>query len=42
VSLKKEGGSVDAITSATITSRSVCNAINNAKKRLEEALAEKK
>lgn len=42
VALKKEGGSIDAITSATITSRSVCNAINDAKKNLEEALAEKK
>jgi electron transport complex protein RnfG len=42
ISLKKEGGSIDGITSATITSRSVCNAVNNAKKLLEKALAEKK
>lgn len=42
VTLKKEGGAIDGITSATITSRSVCNAVNNAKKRLEEVIAAKK
>ena len=42
IALKKDGGEIDAITSATITSRSVCNAVNDAKKRLEEALTAKK
>jgi electron transport complex protein RnfG len=42
ISLKKEGGVIDAITSATITSKSVCNAINDAKKRLETALGQKR
>ena len=36
--VKKYGGSVEAITSATITSRAVCGAINNAKKRMEGIL----
>ena len=35
IAVKKDGGKVDAITSATITSRAVCGAINNAKIKLE-------
>ena len=38
IAVKKDGGAVDAITSATITSRAVCGAINNAKARLEGIL----
>ena len=36
--VRKDGGSVEAITSATITSRAVCGAINNAKSKLEGLL----
>ena len=32
--VKKDGGEIEAITSATITSRAVCNAIANAQKKL--------
>ena len=35
ISVKKDGGTIEAITSATITSRAVCGAINNAKKKME-------
>ena len=38
VAVKKDGGAVEAITSATITSRAVCGAINNAKTRMEGIL----
>ena len=38
VSVKKDGGKIDAITSATITSRAVCGAINDAKKKMEGIL----
>ena len=38
LAVKKDGGGVDAITSATITSRAVCGAINNAKRKMEEIL----
>ncbi len=34
VKVKKDGGQIDAITSATITSRAVCRAINAAQKKL--------
>ena len=37
--VKKDGGDVEAITSATITSRAVCAAINAAKARLDVILA---
>ncbi|MBO5940379.1 MAG: RnfABCDGE type electron transport complex subunit G [Kiritimatiellae bacterium] len=33
--VKKDGGKIEAITSATITSRAVCGAINDAKKKME-------
>ncbi len=33
--VKKDGGEVDAITSATITTRAVCRAINNARRKME-------
>ncbi len=33
--VKKDGGAVEAITSATITTRAVCRAINNARRRME-------
>lgn len=36
VKLKKDGGTIDAITAATITSRAVCKAIENAGKKLAE------
>lgn len=36
VKLKKDGGTIDAITAATITSRAVCKAIENAGKKLVE------
>ena len=39
--VKKDGGEVEAITSATITSRAVCGAVNNAASRLK-ALLERK
>lgn len=35
LSVKKDGGAVEAITSATITSRAVCGAINDAKAKME-------
>ena len=35
VKVKKDGGEVDAITSATITSRAVCGAINDAKGKMK-------
>jgi electron transport complex protein RnfG len=35
ISVKKDGGKIDAITYATITSRAVCGAINDAKKKME-------
>ena len=38
LSVKKDGGRIDAITSATITSRAVCGAINDAKKKMEGML----
>lgn len=34
LAVKKDGGTVEAITSATITSRAVCSAINDARGRL--------
>ena len=34
LSVKKDGGDIEAITSATITSRAVCRAVNDAQKRL--------
>ncbi|MBR0198000.1 MAG: RnfABCDGE type electron transport complex subunit G [Kiritimatiellae bacterium] len=37
--VKKDGGDIDAITSATITSRAVCGAIDSAAKSLAEATA---
>ncbi|MBR4653140.1 MAG: RnfABCDGE type electron transport complex subunit G [Kiritimatiellae bacterium] len=39
ISVKKDGGNVEAITSATITSRAVCGAINAARARLDGILA---
>lgn len=38
LALKVDGGEIVQIASATITSRSVCNVINNAKKKLTEIL----
>ena len=38
IAVRKDGGNVEAITSATITSRAVCGAINNAKSKLEGLL----
>ena len=38
VAVKKDGGAVEAITSATITSRAVCGAINDAKTKMEGML----
>jgi electron transport complex protein RnfG len=38
IAVKKDGGKIEAITSATITSRAVCNAINDAKKKMERVL----
>ena len=35
LAVKKDGGGVDAITSATITSRAVCRAIADAQKKLK-------
>ena len=40
ISVKKDGGDVEAITSATITSRAVCGAINAARARLDAILAQ--
>ena len=37
--VKKDGGTVEAITSATITSRAVCDAINAARAKLQSSLA---
>lgn len=34
--VKKDGGEIEAITAATITSRAVCKAIENARKKLSE------
>jgi len=34
LSVKKDGGEIEAITSATITSRAVCRAIADAKRKL--------
>ena len=42
ISVKKDGGAVEAITSATITSRAVCDAINNARATLTTHLASAK
>ena len=36
LSVKKDGGDVDALTSATITSRAVCSAINKATDKVNE------
>lgn len=36
LSVKKDGGDVDALTSATITSRAVCSAINKASDKVKE------
>ena len=38
IAVKKDGGRIEAITSATITSRAVCGAINDAKKKMEGIL----
>ena len=38
ISVTKDGGEVEAITSATITSRAVCGAINDARARLDKSL----
>ena len=38
IAVKKDGGKIEAITSATITSRAVCGAINDAKKKMEGIL----
>ena len=38
ISVTKDGGEVEAITSATITSRAVCGAINAARARLDKIL----
>jgi len=35
LNVKKDGGEVEAITSATITTRAVCRAINSARRRME-------
>ena len=35
LSVKKDGGQIEAITSATITSRAVCRAIAEAQKKLK-------
>lgn len=37
--VKKDGGEIEAITAATITSRAVCRAIGDAQKKLAAALA---
>ena len=37
--VKKDGGAIEAITSATITSRAVCGAINDARAKLSAHLA---
>lgn len=38
ISVRKDGGRVEAITSATITSRAVCGAINDASRKLKGAM----
>jgi electron transport complex protein RnfG len=38
LAVKKDGGDVDAITAATISSRAFCDAINNASKVFQKAL----
>ena len=38
LAVRKDGGEVEAITSATITSRAVCGAINAARARLDKIL----
>ena len=35
IAVRKDGGKIEAITSATITSRAVCGAINDAKRKME-------
>jgi electron transport complex protein RnfG len=40
IKTKKDGGEVDVITSATITTRAVCRAINAARRRMEKILAD--
>ena len=40
ISVSKDGGEVEAITSATITSRAVCGAINAARAQLDKLLAQ--
>jgi len=39
LAVKKDGGTVEAITSATITSRAVCEAVNAARANLQKRLA---
>ena len=39
IAVSKDGGEVEAITSATITSRAVCGAINAARAKLQSSLA---
>ncbi|MGN0853400.1 MAG: RnfABCDGE type electron transport complex subunit G [Kiritimatiellia bacterium] len=38
----KDGGDIVAITAATITSRAVCGAVNQARRRLQQFLAQKR
>jgi len=38
VKVNKDGGKIDAITSATISSRAVCNAVNEAVERIQRAI----
>jgi len=38
VAVTKDGGKIESITSATITSRAVCGAVNDAKKKMEGIL----
>jgi electron transport complex protein RnfG len=38
IKVTKDGGTVEAITSATITSRAVCDAVNNAREKLQSHL----
>ncbi len=42
LAVEKDGGEVKAITSATITSRAVCGAVNSARARLQKFLAASK
>lgn len=39
IAVRQDGGAIEAITSATITSRSVCGAVNAASAKLKEILA---